>query len=173
MRTLRSISVLVCVVGMTMMAGAEGASDLPPNISVGSDLRYVVEDMLRESGTFRSQSRLLGKMPHVRVSIQLEEHPGGVPDARARCDLKRYELGAITAIVHVRSRPDAIELIGHELEHVIEFAEGTNYRIMALLQPGSVWALRGGSFETTRAVDAGLRVKQEAWLATAQLRARR
>lgn len=158
---------------MTMMAGAEGASDLPPNISVGPDLRHVVADMLRESGTFRSQSRLLGTMPHVRVRIGLENHPDRVPAARAQSDLARYQLGGITAFVHVWSSPDAIELIGHELEHVIEFAEGTNYRMLALLQPSSVWALQGGAFETTRAVDAGLRVKREAWLANAHLNARR
>lgn len=125
-----------------------------------------------KSGTFRSQSRLLGTMPHVRVRIRLEDHPGRVPAARAQCDLARHEFGGITAVVHLRSRQDAIELIAHELEHIIEFAEGTSYRTQALLQPGSVWEAHG-AFETTRAMDAGLRVKREAGLATAHLRARR
>ncbi len=105
-------------------------------------------------------------MPHVRVRISLEEPPGRVPASRAQADLRRYRFGAITAFVHVRSRRDAIELIAHELEHVIEFAEGTNYRTLARLQPGSVWEVRGG-FETTRAVDAGRRVQRESSLATA------
>jgi len=155
-----SIGLLVWVVGLTMPSG------LPPNISVGPELRDAVAVMLRESETFRRQSRLLGTMPHVRVHISLEEPLGRMPAARARADLQRYRFGAITAFVHLQSRRDAIELIAHELEHVIEFAEGTNYRTLAVLQPGSAWAVHGG-FETTRAIEAGLRVQRESSIAMA------
>ena len=150
-----------------MIAGDAGANNepsaLPPNISIGPDLHDVVAGMLHDSGTFRSQIRLLARMPHVLVRIRLEELPGSRAHRRAQTDLGRHEFGGITAFVHVWSRPDAIELIAHELEHVLEFAAGTNYRMLAQLQPASVWALYGGAFETARAVDAGLRVKHEAW----------
>ena len=144
------------------VAARQAPSGLPLNISVGPDLDDVVAGMWRASGTFRSQTRQLGTMPHVRVSIRLEEHPGTRPAARAQSELQRYEHGAIIAFVHVWSRPDAIELIAHELEHVLEFAAGTNYRMLSTLARGSVWALHRGGYETTRAVDAGLRVKLEA-----------
>jgi hypothetical protein len=174
-RTRGSIGVLVCVVCLTTIAGDAGAnnepSTLPPNVSVGPELQDVVADMLRQSGTFRGQCRLLGTMPHVLVRIRLEVHPGSMPAARAQSDLGRHEFGGVTAFVHVWSLRDAIELIARELEHVLEFAAGTNYRMLAVLEPGSVWALHGGAFETTRAVDAGLRVKGEAW--PAHVRARR
>ena len=154
MRAQGSIGVLVCLVGLTMPSG------LPPNISASPELCDVVAVMLRESATFRTQSRRLGTMPHVRVQISLEEPRGRRPAARAQTDLARYDFGGITAFVHLRSRRDAIELIAHELEHVIEFAEGLNYRILAVLQPGSVWEAQGG-FETSRAMDAGRRVQRE------------
>jgi hypothetical protein len=83
----------------------------------------------------------------------------------ARCDLTRYEFGAIAAFVRVWSRKDAIELIAHELEHVIEFTEGIDYRALAVVQPKAVWVSNGGLFETTRAVRAGLEVKREVSLA--------
>ena len=72
--------------------------------------------------------------------------------------------------MRVGSRTDAIELIAHELEHILEFAAGTNYQSRSVLEPGSVWALRDGTFETARAVDAGLRVRREAQPVTAHLR---
>lgn len=160
-----------------MIAGDAGASNeppaLPPNITVAPELQDVVADMLRQSGTFRSQVRLLGNMRNVLVRIRLESYPGPVRAIRAQSDLARHEFGGITAFVHVWSRADAIELIAHELEHILEFAAGTNYRMLAVLEPGSAWELRNGSFETARAVDAGLRVKSEAWPTTAILRARR
>ena len=146
---------------------------MPPNITVAPELHDVVADMLRESATFRGQIRLLGHMRHVLVRIRLESPARPARSVRAQSDLARHEFGAITALVRVWSRPNAIELIAHELEHVLEFAAGANYRMLAMLEPASVWELRGGSFETARAVDAGLRVKREASPGIARLAARR
>jgi hypothetical protein len=170
-RSRDSIGALLCIVCVTIPSRAVSNTEppaLPVNISVGPELHDVVAVMLRDSETFRSQTRLLGAMPHVRVRIVLDDHLDKGPFVRARCDLKRYAFGAITAVVHVKSRPDAIELIAHELEHVLEFAEGTNYRIQARERPGSVWKLND-AYETTRAMDAGLRAKRETRLATARV----
>jgi hypothetical protein len=63
--------------------------------------------------------------------------------------------GVIVARVRVRLGPDAIELIAHELEHVLERVEGVKY----LMDVGSSKAsVSGGAFETPRAIDAGRRV---------------
>jgi hypothetical protein len=187
MHTPTSVGMLACVIGVTLIDpdaaalwqtvndGADSAqrhehTDLPPNIQVSPDLQRVVAIMLRDSRTFRRQCGLLGGRQRLQVQIALEAHPGwDRAAARARADLAPYEFGRITARVRVWSRADAIELIAHELEHVIEFVDGTNYRALALLQPGSVWAGDRGAFETMRATLAGAEVKREVSQANATL----
>jgi hypothetical protein len=146
------------------------SSGVPPNIAVGSGLKDVVDQMARESPTFRRQLQSVAHLRRLRVRIVLEDRPGIARDrsARAHCELSRYELGSVRATIHVWSREDAMELLAHELEHAIEFTEGTNYRAMALVQPGAVWVTSTGAFETTRAINAGLEVKREMWVANAQ-----
>lgn len=191
MRIQTSIGVVVCVIGMSFVASDAGArwltvdqipetvaitdpTSLPPNITVGFGLHDVVAQMLRESETFRRQLLLIGGLQRVRVQVILEDYPGRARErvARARCDLARYEFGGVTARVQVWSREDAIELVAHELEHVIEVAKGANYRALAVIQPGAVWAAPGGTFETARAIQAGLQVEREVRLVNAQLRRR-
>jgi hypothetical protein len=185
MHTPTSFGMLVCVIGVTLIDRDAAAlwrtlnevadnaqrpehTDLPPNIQVTADLQHVVAFMLRDSRTFRRQCGLIGDRQRLHVQITLEVHPGWRwAAARARADLARYEYGRITAQVRVWSRADAIELIAHELEHVLEFAEGVNYRALALLQPGSVWGGDRGAFETMRATVAGATVKREVKLASA------
>jgi len=53
-----------------------------------------------------------------------------------------------------------VELIAHELEHVLERLEGVNFLLGAQVR-GSGISLSGGTFETTRAIDAGRRVARE------------
>lgn len=185
MRTHTSIGVLVCV-GLTFIARDARAlwitfdqspqavsiadlTDLPLNIAVSPDLHEVVTDMLHESETFRRQIRIIAGRPELRVRIMLGDQADGPRAARAKCDLARYEFGAVTALVHVFVRDDVIELIAHELEHVIEFVEGANYRAQTVVRRGSVWGA-DGVFETTRAIEAGLQVKGEVALASAYRR---
>jgi hypothetical protein len=193
MRTHMSIGALVCLIGMTSMArdaealagtfdqtpGIVSFADstdlplpLPLNIVVSPDLRDIVAHMLRESEVFRRQCELIGRMPHLRVHIVLEEAPGGVRAVRAQTDLVRYEFGSITARVRVWVPGDAIELIAHELEHVIEVGEGINYRAL-LVRRLVVWSRDGSAFETARAIQLGLEVKREVWFASPGLSARR
>jgi len=185
MRTHTSTGVLVCFLGMTLIArDAEAlagtfdhppetvslidSTDLPRTITVGPDLQDIVAHMMRESEIFRRQCGLIGRLRWLRVHIVLEEPPNGVRRVRAKSDLARYEFGLITARVRVWSREDAIELIAHELEHVIEVAEGTDYQSL-LVRRLVVWSVDGTSFETARAIHTGLEVKREVWLANARL----
>jgi hypothetical protein len=180
MRTRTSIGVVGCALCMSFVASdagarwlapgqvpdtvsAAGPQGLPSNITISSTLEDVVARMLRASPTFRTQCRLIGRLPHVRVQITLDALPSRAParTARAQCRLGRHQYGGVTAAVHVWSREDAIELVAHELEHVIEATEGTNYRAMARIQPGAVWSDPAGAYETARAIEAGLQVKRE------------
>jgi hypothetical protein len=157
---------LVFVVGMAVAVTPRDT--LPPNIVVAPELRDVVSHMLRESRTFRAQCKLIGRQPRVQVRIVLEDRPAGVR-ADAQTNLSHYEFGRLAALVRVWSRADAAELIAHELEHVIEASEGINYRALALLQPGSVWTGADGTFETTRAINAGQRAKLDLWRSSTRL----
>lgn len=182
MRTRTTFGVLLCVIGVIGIVREAGArrppqqdapavvtsadcEHLPPNISVSPDLQEIVERMLRDSATFRRQCRLVRSLPHLRVRIIVEVQPALERlFRRARCDMTRYELGAMTALVRVGSYNDAIELIAHELEHVLEFAEGLDYRALAMLQPDAAWADRE-AFETVRATRVGKDVERELRLA--------
>ena len=186
MRTRTSFAVLICVIGLSIASDAEAwclpiddrptgsiesTSDLPPNIIISSDLEDLVARMLTQSATFRRQCRLIAGQQRVRVRIMLEDDPSQRQDRRSRaeCELAHYEFGGITAVVRLWSREDGIELIAHELEHVLEAAEGMNYRALALVWPSHVWPVDGSSFETSRAIQAGLKVKRDLSHAGAQV----
>jgi hypothetical protein len=70
------------------------------------------------------------------------------------------EKGVLVARVSVPPVSEALELIAHELEHLLEKASGLDY-ISEEKRPGSgVWRAFGG-FETQRAIDAGRQVRRE------------
>jgi hypothetical protein len=178
MRTRTSFALLICVIGLIIASDAQawclpiddrqtisiaGPSALPPNIIISSDLEDLVARMLAQSATFRRQCRLIAGQQRVRVRIMLDDDPRRRRDRRSRaeCALAHYEFGGITAEVRVWTREDAIELIAHELEHVLEAAEGMNYRALAVVWPSHVWPVDGSKFETSRAIQAGLRVKRD------------
>lgn len=139
---------------------AQGAPDLPFNLLLDPSLSAMVMRMHRMSSTFRNQCRLIGANRKLVVRVEL-----GVPPrdavARAECSMARYQYGRIEAAVRVWPTIDASQLLAHELEHVLEFAEGLNYRAAALIQPGHVWRVGHDHFETRRAIDAGERVADE------------
>jgi len=68
--------------------------------------------------------------------------------------------GVLVARILVRRSADSVELIAHELEHVVEKAEGTKFLFEAV-RPGSGVSLSSSAFETQRAVEAGRRVARE------------
>ena len=162
MRMHISLSLIVLLLGIGTSAG--DVPDLPPNLIINPELNGIVAHMLRSSPRFRGQRDRIRASPRVRVRLALEHYPVHrlIRHARAQCDMERHEFGALIATIRIWSRPDAVELIAHELEHVLEAAEGTNYRALAIMQPSSVWRVSGGQYETARAIDMGLRVKREA-----------
>ncbi len=65
------------------------------------------------------------------------------------------------AIVSVPPVAKAIELVAHELEHVIERVEGRDLPREARRRGSGVWEAVDGRFESRRAIDVGRQVAQE------------
>ena len=66
----------------------------------------------------------------------------------------------VVALVDIRVFGDRTELLGHEIEHVIEQLEGLDLRRLAAAGQ-HVWESHRGMFETDRAIRAGQRVFKE------------
>jgi hypothetical protein len=132
----------------------EPSFQLPSNVTVTSRLLAIVTDAIRASPTLRDQFQRVGRNRRVRVHIDLDaaESTSGVLFSRAHTDLKRYEYGLVVAAMHLVSTEGAVQLIAHELEHVLEFAEGINYRAASLRTPRVAWRTGAGTFETARAL---------------------
>ena len=133
---------------------APDAVQLPPNVTVASRLLVIVTDAIRASPTLREQFVRIGRNRWIRVHLDIDaaERQSGVLFSRAHTDIKRFQYGLIVAAVHLVSTNHAAELIAHELEHVHEFAEGTNYRAEAARLPRRVWQTGPNTFESARAL---------------------
>jgi hypothetical protein len=68
--------------------------------------------------------------------------------------------GTTVARVSVGARGDPVELLAHEIEHVLERIDGVNYLIDARRGVSTV-LLPGGAFETRRAINVGRLVADE------------
>jgi hypothetical protein len=134
---------------------------LPHNIRVSPMLRPVFAMLLQKSETFRRQCERIGRARHVRVFVTstppFREH--SLP--RARASIARHLHGLMKAVVEIPVSPQMVELLPHELEHVIEQIEGVNLARLAGLGAAGVLEVDPGTFETMRARSAGLAVMRE------------
>lgn len=150
-----------CAAGLALADGrSPGLEDegLPPNLSAAPVFKPYLERMVRMSPTFRSQCKRLGAASSVRVQLRLED-PQRRPSFRARTVLERDQGVVVAAHIFLYPSPDAVELIAHEIEHVLEQLDGVD--LEAQVGSGSVWKREDGAFETRRATEAGLRVPRE------------
>ena len=152
-------------------ARAHTAGTIPPNIQVAGFVRQMFENLLAQSPTLLSQCRQIGMAPHVRVLIQLGPPTGAL--WRARGTITRHEAGALVAQFEIPVTSDLVELISHELEHVIEQMEGVNLAALASLRGKLAYRDESGRFETARAVAAGLAAAGEVRRARMSLAASR
>jgi hypothetical protein len=150
------------VVRVFVPADAPGATvPIPANLKVPPMYRAYVESMVRWSPTFRRQCLRLANAPWLTVVMErLEAHPSET--ARARTRFSTDGAGRRTATMAIRSLDDQIELIAHELEHVIEQLDGVDLRARATLPATGVHAGHDDrEFETIRAIRAGRAVSKE------------
>jgi hypothetical protein len=162
-RTSLRVGIVLAISCAQVVIGSESPSwAVPRNILVDPGLTNIVAGMLEASPTFRDQCRRLDRLPRVRVRLLLDVAGGSERSGcRAQCVLSRYEFGHIDAAVHLWSVENAPELIAHELEHVLEYAEGTNYRMLSVRRASGVWVTGHGHFESARAIDVQERVARE------------
>ena len=65
----------------------------------------------------------------------------------------------VSADIHFTVFEDPVELIAHELEHVIEQLDGVDLEVH--VRTGMAWKREDGAFETRRATEVGKRVARE------------
>ena len=134
---------------------------LPDNLIVPGTFRPTIDAMLRLSSTFRRQCFRIAQAPYMTVTLR---HPGGaLPTAtRARTRLHRDGERRV-AIIEIPALDDTVELIGHEMEHVVEHLDGVDLRSHADRRHSTVRLLRSEhlTFETERARRVGLLIAAE------------
>lgn len=130
-------------------------SSLPFNIDAGM-LQPVAIGLLQRSPTFQKQCERIAGTAALRVSIRVVH---ATPSGRAQTTITRYEAGALRAEVWIQFGEDYYELLAHELEHVLEQVDGVVLEDEMVAR--RAWLTDGGAFETKRASEAGLRVRQE------------
>jgi len=131
-------------------------SEMPANIRPGIFQREMFR-LLDRSETFREQCTRIAATRYLRVVFGVAR---SVPDgSRAQTTIERFQAGAVVAFVTLKFAEDYVELIPHELEHVIEQIEHVRLADEAARQ--EAWRSRTGAYETRRAIAMGLRVRQE------------
>ncbi len=114
--------------------------------------------MLRRSPTFRQQCQ---RLVNPRLgSISFTREP--LREARAVTEVTPVN-GRLTANVRLGSGDNDVELIAHEIEHIIEQLDGVDLRAHSELPgTGVSWCCSERTrYETVRAIRAGLKVAQE------------
>jgi hypothetical protein len=140
------------VIALSMTCGSE----LPVNIRAGV-FRSEMIRLLDRSETFRTQCSRIAFAPHVRIAVAITR---SLPDgSRAQTTIERYEAGAIVARMVLKFGEDYVELIPHEMEHVIEQLD--HVRLSSEEAAARAWRPGGGPYETLRAVATGQRARQE------------
>lgn len=127
----------------------------PCRLVVVTDLRAVADLAWRASETFRNQCRTLA----AARAVMIVQKSGDLFGADARIGLSEGVTVARIRVSHRAKAMEAVELIAHELEHVVEYVEGV--KLLMEARRGSKVKLLAGAFETQRAVDTGRRVVRE------------
>lgn len=157
------IAILTCAMLLPQKTHAQTGGR---NVTIEPVLREVVHGARWQSPTIDSQWRTIESTPRVHVAIVLARDPLE-PRTRARTAIRRYSSGLLHAVVELPAGDDYVELIAHELEHVIEQIEGVDLKALAAAGVEAVQR-PSGSFETKRAQRAGVAAAAEAAAAAAE-----
>ena len=156
-------SVMVIVLGSMQAAAQSGqpeCTDVPQNIQVAAGLESLMARAVAQSPTIRQQVLRIAAAPHVRIAVRL--HVGRMPGGtRATATIRRYEHGALFAEIRLPICVNQIEMLAHEIEHVLEQMEGVNLKLLSAARVGGVSRFVDGAFETARAVAAGRAAAEE------------
>jgi hypothetical protein len=136
---------------------------LPPNLTVSNVYESTVEWMRRRSPTFRRQCARIAKASYLTVVLGGDPPPVSHPVA-AWTQITRRSAGRLHATITIAVSTRAVELIAHEIEHIIEQLDGVDLAAKARLASSGVRACACGqpeAFETSRAILIGMRVAAE------------
>jgi hypothetical protein len=139
----------------------EGPQGPPANLRAGA-YQSVVEQMWRDSPTFRQQCITLAAAPELTVRIRGESRPSP-SGVRSRTEISISRGRVTLADIVLMSPAETVELLAHELEHVVEAAEGVR-----LKDHGCTGTSMGHAQESCRAVAAGRRAAAEVQAARRQ-----
>jgi hypothetical protein len=138
----------------------DGPGALPPNIAVADSLRGTMREMLHASPTFRRQCLRITNAPRLTVMFDLfQPMPSERMRARTRVSMTRE--GTTVAKVEIGQMDQAVELIAHEIEHVIEQLDEVDLPALAAVPESGVHDCGNRSFETIRATRVGRIVAAE------------
>lgn len=129
----------------------------PCRLVVKPTLLGVVEEGWERSPTLRQQCRELGDASSVVV---LEWRQTRDSQSRASTRMGTNIAGVVVARVYVPPVGHAIELVAHELEHVLEKTRGQDLATESRRRGSGVWQAFDG-FESQRAIDIGRQVARE------------
>ena len=134
----------------------------PSNLIMSEMFRPFVETMLRHSPTFRRQCMRIAAEPKLAIRMDLP-WISSRSDVRARTFFRFKPDGGVLANIQIEPLQDYIELIAHEIEHVIEQLDGVNLAEHARRSRTGVMAVSNTTdvFETLRATRVGQRVRAE------------
>jgi hypothetical protein len=142
-------------------ADAPWPADIPPNLEVPSTYRRLLETMLQRSPTFRRQCRRIAASPQLEITLRTGERSWRY-GTRARTRILR-KAGHLSATIEMLVIDDPVELIAHEIEHIIEQLDGVDLPSKAGVTSSGVRLCRGEAtaFETERATRVGQTVAAE------------
>ncbi len=154
----------VSVVHEYVPAGAiaPGPATVPSNFKVSSVYHDLVNEMLGRSPTFRRQIMRIAGAQHLTIYLQAG-HPPWPRNVRATTRFERDPMGKLSAWIEIMPLNAQVELIAHEIEHVIEQLDDVDLERKADRSNSGVRSnmMGGAGFETTRATRTGLQVAQE------------
>jgi hypothetical protein len=131
---------------------------LPSTITLESGLERIVASALQYSPRFREQCRVLAATQNLKARVRVGVRRAGATH-RASAVVHRGMTGRLAADIEITDPAHAIELLAHELEHLIEQIDGID--LNALEGRGVAHRVKGGAFETERAIAVGKRVAGE------------
>jgi hypothetical protein len=128
----------------------------PCRIVVERPLLQVVDDAWQKSESFRQLCRALAERRAVATLRPGPERSG----SRGLTQITIADDGVVVGRVAVLLGFDTLEYIAHELEHVLERAEGMDLAGESARKGSGVWKALDG-YETQRAIDRGRQVARE------------
>lgn len=137
--------------------------DAAPNIWMTRDLTAIVDELWRDSPTFRAQCARIGRArPGLQVAMAIDPWLRLSFNTRATATIRRYSSGFTFVRVSLPvERSELEELIPHELEHIIEYLEGIDLTGAAQTNRGGYYLTSDRRVETDRAIAMGRRVRRE------------